>query len=503
MDKNQLNTIILFGVVPLYPERKKISPAPAGRTWQFASSMLEEGFRVVVVAQDEEDDVGSVLSGDKMGVRSSKPVDNLKILRLPEKDFRNTAMIKNALSDVDFRFVKAIVSAGSLLPALMAARMRKEVSPIRLIPLWLDLYGDPICEIQAKITGAPAQEKYDELFHVWQLLTESLLVADKVSVVSMPQFYEVIGQLSLLGRLNPKTGNYSFADVIPCAIDLAALSDEVGAFGELIKKRDALKIKHGFPRDSFVVYWSGSFNAWMDVETLFNGIDAAMKDYDKICFLSSGGGITRYFEDNYKRFCALVEKSDNRARYVLKGWIGEDELRECYAVADLGINCDKETYEGIFGSRNRILSFLSFAVPVISTTLTDLTWELAGKDLIFTFEMSNPMSLRNRLLYLAKTPEELVERAKKAAQYVMRQFNYKDSTLPLIKWLSEPKTAPDNSVAALDGGVNAPANPIAEYMNYHKMKEKAGKTQTQADAASEHKDKINKNLLDKIRKLFS
>ena len=56
------------------------------------------------------------------------------------------------------------------------------------------------------------------------------------------------------------------------------------------------------PDDAFVIFYSGGYNTWTDVETLFAALDQLMADYPQMYFVSTGGKIEGHDDLTYSRF---------------------------------------------------------------------------------------------------------------------------------------------------------------------------------------------------------
>jgi hypothetical protein len=121
-----------------------------------------------------------------------------------------------------------------------------------------------MAEAQAKA----AVDKDDQfLYNYWNQERQVIDKGDIFSCVSTPQLYAVIGELGARGRLNQYTNGYNFAYVI-----LEGFPEfEESAYGNGgIRGREVAE-------DDFVVLWSGGYNTWTDVDTLFQALEGAMK----------------------------------------------------------------------------------------------------------------------------------------------------------------------------------------------------------------------------------
>jgi hypothetical protein len=139
----------------------------------------------------------------------------------------------------------------------------------------------------------------------------------------------------------------------------------------------------------------------------------------------------------------MVETSPHRDRFLLEGWIEKDVARSYYLACDLGINIDSETYEVMFGSRNRIMDWAVAGLPALSTNLCELTEELAREGLLFAFPPGDPEALGKTLLELAGKEEELKQTGTRLKDYVSERFSYGSTTLALRDWVANPSHAPD------------------------------------------------------------
>ena len=68
----------------------------------------------------------------------------------------------------------------------------------------------------------------------------------------------------------------------------------------------------GIDADAFVLLWSGSFNTWCDVDTLFTGIERAMERLPSLVFLSTGGEVRGHDEVRTRTFARSSREPPSR-----------------------------------------------------------------------------------------------------------------------------------------------------------------------------------------------
>ncbi len=118
--------------------------------------------------------------------------------------------------------------------------------------------------------------------------------------------------------------------------------------------------------------WSGSYNTWSDVRTLVAGLERAMERNARIRFVSTGGEIPGHDESTYRRAGRARRRSRFADRFDLRGWLIADELPAVVAGSDLGVLTEKPIYEGMLGSKNRVVQWMSSGLAVAYNQIGDL-----------------------------------------------------------------------------------------------------------------------------------
>ncbi len=403
--------ILLLGQAPLPIEGGKQINAPGVRAWHFAQALAEAGHTIRLVAV-------------QTGTITSPPAQEIS----PKITFQVCHEIEitqqNLLIKLDEEFQPDAVIGASVWPSYLLALFGPPEKPF-----WGDLFGSPLAEGQAKA----ALYQDNSLIEPFARFEATVLArCDAVSGVSSYQENALVGALAVQGRLNYQTYGYRFAYTIPAALDAEILPhDQIVIRGSLV------------PENAFVVLWSGGYNTWTDVGTLFAGLEGAMAQNSDLHFVSTGGALPPHDSLTYPHFQSLIENSLHKDRYHLLGWLPYEGLQNYYYESNLGIILDKWSYEGILGSRTRLLDWLKYELPAALTLSAELTRKLGAAKLAFPFPHEDAPKLSQLLLELSRNPARLKEASTRGRDYVLRNFHYNVACAPLTAWADNPRRAPD------------------------------------------------------------
>ncbi|MCZ6727831.1 MAG: glycosyltransferase family 4 protein [Acidobacteria bacterium] len=408
--------ILVCGLCPLPFENTSQNYGPGIRTWQLAKGLAGDGHAVRVIAMVIP---GVYESGELV---EDERVEGIPIRRLDGAAFFDPPVIDR---EIESWRPTALVGA-TIYGSLALAQSSSE------LPFWADQFGHTMAEAQAK---AASENENWPIPRWWRMVLPVMSRADRISVVSRWQRFAAIGELGAIGRLSGETCGYEFTAVIPC-----------GAVGEPeVGDEDASPVVRGphVPADAFIVLWSGGYNVWSDVDTLFQGLEQAMDEETSLHFVSTGGAIEGHDDTTYARFRRLVSDSSHRSRFHLAGWVKRRLVPRYVAEADLGVLTDRPMYEGILGSKNRVVQWMAAGLPVAYNEVGDIGEYLAEGDLGLTFPVGDAPALAGRLVWAARHPEELAAMADRAAMACRRDFALAATTAELREWAAEPSHAPD------------------------------------------------------------
>ncbi len=426
-------SVVIFGNGPLPVEANFPVMAPGSRTWQIvrtvAAALAEQGKTgedVIVYGLDEQPRSNGVAMPLLTTIKAGSAEIRLSYHALPYEQFSQLGSAESASVELPAD-VRAVIGTGSVQPYSTAARF----AGAQNLPLWIDVFGDPLCEIQsqAELSEDPANtENATRQVHIWKLFVDALLYGDKFSALSDRQRYALLGQLGCAGRLNQHTAAASLVDAIPYSLFLEDY-------------KPVTPTPHGDGR--FTVMWSGSFNTWMDVPTLTRGLTTALQSTPNMRLLVVGGKIPGYNEISYGQFLDGIKAAGVEGAVTLMDWQPLSAMEKLYAEVDLGISIDRYTYEAELGSRTRLVNFLAAGVPVASTVVTELSQQLKDAGHLQPFELGNAESLTEALIRASADRGDRLEKAKASIKHIYTAYNGNEQGKPLKNWLRSPTRAAD------------------------------------------------------------
>ncbi len=415
-----MSNLLVLGVCPLPFESTRRSFGPGTRTWQLVEPLLKDGHIVTLVALRIP---GTYPENTPPEVVHRE--GNLNYASITHEVFSDSRYVENVYRDVRPEAVVFAHGSASYLDHL--------INPD--VPVWIDLCGHVMAEAQAK-AAVYNDNSYVEYF--FERSVGALFNGDHFSTVSEAQKFALIGELGLAGRLNAETDGHDLISVIPCGAEEEDYTHETTVFRGI-----------DVPEEAFVVLWSGGFNTWTDIDTMFGGLVYAMERDPTVVFVATGGQIDGHDEKTYPRFVEMVEGSKYRDRFVLKGWIDRDDIPSTYFEADVGINCEKDIYEVRMGSKHRILDWSRAGLPVVSTRVTELSLVIEKESVGFICPSGDSEALGRAILDAVERRNDLPEIGRKFRSTLRRFYGFCESTGDLRRWAVSPTFAPDRNRAPL------------------------------------------------------
>ena len=449
--------VIIFGCGPMSCEPQYVVTAPGARTWQIVQTVLHG----LSVADDPEAEV--IVVGLESGARQQLGIPltfnvplsetgeparepssrTISYLPLDIEAFRQIG--QGTLPDLLKEPPNAVVATGSAQPYSTAALYARLAG----VPLWVDVFGDPLAELQSRAELMPEKKEENDswYYHTWKLLMDALLQGDIFSALSTRQRFALIGHLGVAGRLNRSTRCYEFVHTLP--------------YGVFPATAPPLPPRREHPY--FVIMWCGSFNTWMDVRTLAEGVVKAWRKNRHFRLLIVGGKCPGYNEVSFEEFARTIREENASELIRFVDWTPLEALDRLYSEADVGLSIDRPTYEAVLGSRTRLIHFLLAGKPVISTTPTELARDLADQGFVLPFAMGDADHLAETILQAAERAQELPELGERAREYVLSRYDGRILGAPFAEWLANPEFAPDKRgpYHMLD-----PENPLTSYWQF-------------------------------------
>lgn len=409
--------IYATGMGPLPWENPRLIHGSCCRTWQLLRPILEAGHEVCLTAIRVFD--------------HSAPPDLPQVQKLQRDNL--TYFLVDELSKFAYpEFHQEIID--QFQPEVILGITTPACGPLGAIrsnaPMWIDVHGYVMGEAQIL-----AEERNENgfLYLFWKRYDGVMHRADCFSTTSNIQRHTLIGELGALGRLNRHTVGYEFVYSIP-----------IGRADEEVKKTGTLIRGKVVPQDAFILLWLGGYNHWSDPETLFRGIDGAMKRNPRIHFVSTGGRIDGVSEGSFDRLLKLVSQSEHKGRYHFQGWVNAAEIPNYLLEADAGVNVDRTCYEAVYGARHRITEMLRAGLPVLTTRITEISRELERAGAGICFPTETPELLTAAILEAVDHPSQLMEMGVRGRQLFLEKGTDEITAAPLLEWLQDPIHAPDH-----------------------------------------------------------
>ncbi len=401
------------------------------RTWQFLEPLIRNGHKICAcnyaIPSAYPEDFKSMYQENFIYEGSNGISYKFDYNILKKDDFENIDILK----EIFFKFEPECIIGCSFYPSFIAAKLISFAGPqLKAIPFWADLFGHVMAEAQAR---AFMDDDDGCLFHYWHSEYSTIITADIFSSVSDRQAYALVGELGAAGRLNKYTSGYDFVNTIPCGMPVE----------KFVHKKNVIRGKNGISDDDFVILWTGGYNTWTDVDTLFEGLVLSMEKNPKIKFVSTGGEIPEQDLKTYPRFISMIEHSKFAGNFMMNGWIAGEDVPNYFFEADIGINIDKNIYEVRLGSKSRILDWMRAGLAVLSSNVCELTEIMEREKIGYTFKSGDAKDLNEKIIYLASHQDEVKKTGIKGRDFGRRQFSFDITTKALQQWVYSPLFAPD------------------------------------------------------------
>jgi len=410
-----MSRLLILGASPLLFENANRTYAPGVRTWQLAKPLIDAGHEVLLIG---------------LRLPHAYPPDTP-----PETRVEQNGMIYHCMDPEVFNqpgYVRSLAESFApdavVYPHATASFYPEVYDPE--VPAWIDINGHVMTEAQAKAAVYQDDSYLDYFF--WKNLA-MLQRGDRFSTVCEAQTNALLGELGMVGRLSSLTNGVPMVFTVPVGVDTREYPHQ----HRVVRGLDVAE-------SDFVVLWSGGYNTWTDVDTMFEGLVYAMDRDPSIRFVSTGGQIDGHDEMTYPRMLDHIATSRHHDRFIMKGWLPRETVPSYFHEANLGINCEKDIYEVRFGSKQRILDWSRAALPVVTTRLTELSRVIERECIGHVVPIGDPTSLGEAILDAARDPEATAALGRRAQQVLNELFAYDRTVADLLEWARHPEPAPDS-----------------------------------------------------------
>ena len=317
-----------------------------------------------------------------------------------------------------------------------------------------DVYDPMHLEQLEQARGAGSEVWERQVSDAVQVLNEQLARGDFFMCASERQRHFYLGQLTALGRLNPRV----YAD----DPDLTGLIDVV-PFGisstPPIHERDVLKGAFpGIGVDDKVVLWSGGLYNWFDPATLIRAIAVLALRHDNVRLFFQGTkhphpGVPEMAVVGESRALARELGVLDRNVFFNDSWVEYGQRQNYLTEADAGVSTHFVHIETTFSFRTRILDYLWAELPMVVTAGDHFAALVEAEGLGMVVAPTDVEGLADaleRVLF----DEEFAAQAKANISRVRESFYWDVVLEPLVKFVSERRHADDVTVAG-SGNVGA------------------------------------------------
>lgn len=408
--------IVIIGNGPLPNEESRSRPAAGLRTWQFLKAIADSGkiagLTLIKIAMPECYEIEPKFE--------AKIEDNgHDTFTISKNDPALLGRIQEILDEIE----PDVVISVNTYPSYLASKLSMRAY------FWADLNGWIMAEgaIQAHATGSN-----DYLPHYYRMEKSILKRADKISAVSMAQKGAILGELAFLGRINSDTATYDFVAHVPNA-----------AFAKQEEMIESKEIRKKIPEGAITCLWAGGYNTWADVETLFKGLENAMRENENLYFVSTGGEIEGLENKTFANFKKMIDGSELKERFVFLGWVETKFMPHVYGMADFGLNVDLNCIETHTGARNRINEMMKYGLPIVATLGSEIAEEVVRYGAGIGVGSGDFEALGAAISKFAKMNAAEREKFGKEGRRYTEENNYEKAMGPLTQWLKSPKYAPD------------------------------------------------------------
>jgi glycosyltransferase involved in cell wall biosynthesis len=404
-----MSRIVVVGRGAMPWEGSSYQSAHGLRTDQFVRGLAAAGNVLKVLLVDVRDTSCAVPPPPELG--------DTVFERLRPEASRDARALESQIRDFDPDGIVAVTALASYLVSRTAIES----------PLWMDLNGDSMAEAQALAVARNDDECLDDY---WWANYWCLLRGDAFSTVSAPQRFSLLGQLSLVGR---NARRNAFPSLVSRIFEIAELA--LTPISELGDRR--------------AILLSGSFNSWIDVNSLAKAIDIVLSTEPTSTLEVTGGEVDGFQLPGWSRFRSDLENASYGDRVKFRGWISPQELELVERDAFCGVVAERPLLERELGSLNRTLRWMARGVPVVTTGLCELGRMISDQQLGLTYTVGDPVSLAQSILRLYRDRQLAEEMAARAMEWVRSRRTVTETVRPLIEWAKSPRPAPDRAAGDL------------------------------------------------------
>ena len=315
------------------------------------------------------------------------------------------------------------------------------------VPLAIDMYIPTHLENLER--GGRSDEEYERaVAHQVAVINRDLGRGDFFLCASERQRDFWLGSLSHAGRVNPATFTRDGAlrgliDVVPFGIAAEAPRADPGAL-----RRHFPGIGPGDP----VVVWGGGVYDWFDPLSLVRAVDRLRRTVPdlRLVFLGMANpnpGIPEMARAVELRALSAELGLTGRTVFFNDRWVPYDVWGAYLLDADVAVSTHLDTLETRYSFRTRVLDYLWARRPMVLTAGDALSEVVAAHGLgvaVAPGDTEGIVAGLTELLSHPPGPEDF--------EPVLAGLRWAEVARPLVRWLEDPRPAPDRAAAAAPAG---------------------------------------------------
>lgn len=362
--------------------------------------------------------------------------------------FEIQAGTKAAIKDLE-RWADVLVVQGAVMSRNPVLRSTRKVVVV-------DLY-DPLHIEQLELVRDEASaERWAAVSSATAELNAQLVRGDYFLCASAKQRHLWLGQLSALGRLNPRT--YDQDETLQSLVAIVPF----GLPGQPPRRGEAALrgVIPGIGEGDDVLLWGGGVYNWFDPLTLVRAVEGLRHRREKVRLFFMGLGHPNPEVPGMGMAAdtrRLAHELDLVGTHVFfnEGWVPYEQRGSYLLEADVGVSTHLNHLETAFSFRTRILDYLWAGLPVVTTEGDSLADLVAREGLGRSVPFGDVAALEQALFELL-SDESLRRSCQERAAAVRPSFTWSEVLKPLLEFCRQPRRAPDLAEPSLVSPLRRP-----------------------------------------------
>lgn len=278
-----------------------------------------------------------------------------------------------------------------------------------------------------------------------RIINEQLRVSDFFICASEKQRDFWLGQLTALGRLNPRI--YDRDPTLRMLIDVVPFG--VSSDPPLHSKPALKGVVPGIGKDDKVILWGGGIYNWFDPLTLIKAMDQLQDDHPELKLFFMGMNHPNPDVPQMRMATAAASLADQLGLTGLNvffnhGWVPYEERASYLLESDIGISCHLQHVETTYSFRTRVLDYFWAELPIIVTRGDALSEIVEQRSLGLTVEAGDTIGLASAIRRMVEE-EDLRRECRLNVSKLRPELSWSQTIRPLDQFCSTPRRAPDKS----------------------------------------------------------